>query len=319
MKTLTNELSNSLWSFATIGVLLESGLAAALCEPRSVEELSASCPLPRSRIEGCLGVAAAYGIVTVDPASKRYRLAEGVTPFSQAPMYASLQGNVRSQLMQALAFLDGARSSDFGWAHTDRALLQAQGDASSVFPPIFKGLVASLGDLAERLERPGARMLDVGVGVASLAIGMCRVFPQLQIVGLDVFDVPLGIAHQNVAGEKLGNRIELRKLAVDELTDERAYDVAWLPSVFIPEAVLERATAKVHASLRNGGWIFFAAGTRSGDEREQAIRGLITNLWGGPALSVGDSTALLEKVGFTSVHAMPGPPSAPALIVGQRA
>jgi hypothetical protein len=318
MKALSNELSTAMWTFATVGVLLESGLAAELCEPKTLEELSSSSALPRSRIECCLDVAAAYGIVKVDPASKRYQLAEGVKSFSQPPAYGSLQGSIRSQLMQALVFLDSARSSDFGWKHTDRALLQAQGDASSVFPPMFKNMLPQLGDLAERLERQGARMLDVGVGVASLAIGMCQVFPQISVVGLDIFDVPLGIARENVARANLESRIELRKLAVDELTDEGAYDVAWLPSFFIPSAVLERATARVFASLRSGGWMLFPAGSSSPAERDRAITALVTNLWGGPSLAVADATALLEKVGFTSVRAMPGPPSAPALMVARR-
>jgi hypothetical protein len=52
------------------------------------------------------------------------------------------------------------------------------GDASAMFAPALKmNLAAGLGDLAERLDRPGGRFLDVGVGVASLSIAMCRLWP----------------------------------------------------------------------------------------------------------------------------------------------
>src|SRR5262249_39606649 len=157
-----------------------------------------------------------------------------------------------STLMQVLAFLDASGDAPAsGWRHTSRALLQAQGDGSAFFPLAFKTtLVPALDDLAARLDRPGARFLDVGVGVASFSIAMCRLWPHLQCVGLDRFDVPLGLARENVERAGLGDRIELRRAGVEDLGDEESFELAWLPSVFIAEALLPAAVARVRAALR---------------------------------------------------------------------
>lgn len=320
MRALAHELGTSAWTLSAIGVLLESGLVDHLREPQTTDSLATLCPaLARGHIERCLNVAATAGVITV--ADGRYRLAEGALPFIAQPARAALAGEIRSTLMQALAFLDSAsdKAASPGWRHTQAALLQAQGDASGGFPPMFKALiVSSLGDLAARLDRPGARFLDVGVGVGALAISMCRVWPELHAVGLDVFDVPLGIARENVARAGLEGRIELRQVPAQDLRDEEAFDFAWLPGVFIPAGVLNAALARVRASLRPGGWLLLPIMGAAGENRHRAVGALMNELWGGPVLSTTDGEALMKDAGLSSVRSMPGPPWAPTLIVAQR-
>ena len=320
MRALTHDLTVSLWTMSAIGVLFESELAENLREPRSVDDLAEKCTgLSRIHIARCLGVATAAGVVAIE--GGRYRLADGVMPFSQEPFRATLRGDLRTQLMQALAFLDAStgQAPVTGWRHTDRALLQAQGDASAVFPPMFKAnMVAGLGDLAARLDRPGARFLDVGVGVGSLAIGMCRAWPELHAVGVDVFDVPLGMARENVARASLEERIELRKVAVEDLRDEASFDFAWLPAFFLGEAAVNGAAERVRASLRPGGWVLLPLIGAVGDERQKAVWAMVCDLWGGPSLSIPDAEALLQDAGFSAISTMAGPAWAPALVVGQK-
>ena len=320
MRALTHDLTVSMWTLSAIGVLFESGLAENLREPRPLDELAAQCPgLSKAHLERCLRVAAAAGVVAFE--GDRYRLADGAAPFSQEPLRATMRGDIRAQLMQALAFLDSStgQAPVTGWRHTDRALLQAQGDASAAFPPMFKAnMVAGLGDLAARLDRSGARFLDVGVGVGSLAIAMCRTWPELRAVGVDVFDVPLGIAQQNIAHAKLEGRIELRKAAIEDLRDEASFDVAWLPAFFLGAAAVKGAAARVRAALRPGGWVLLPVIGAAGDERQKAVGAMVCDLWGGPALSLADAEALLKEAGFSSIRAMAGPSWAPAMVIGQR-
>jgi ubiquinone/menaquinone biosynthesis C-methylase UbiE len=177
-------------------------------------------------------------------------------------------------------------------------------------------IVPQLADLGARLERAGARFLDVGVGVASLALAMCREYPALQIVGLDAYEPALALARDNVARAGLGARIELRHCPVQELRDERAFELAWLPSFFIPPAELDAGLARVKAALRPGGWLVFAAtGTHTGST--EATRALITELWGGAALGNEPARALLERAGFRDVRVLPGPPWAPTTLAAQ--
>jgi hypothetical protein len=320
VRALTFELAHSPWTLAAIGVLFESGLVDQLREPRTLDELAAATPsLSRSRIERCLDVAAIVGLVGAE--GGRHQLAEGARPFLQQPMRGALVGDIRTHLMQPLALLDSASgpAAASGWRHTSPVLLQAQGDTSAGFAPMFKmNLVGTMGDLAARLEKPGARFLDVGVGVASLAISMCRAFPQLGVVGLDPYDVALDIGRENVKSAGLADRIELRRLVVEDLRDTEAFDLAWLPTFFIPAASLRAGIARVHASLRPGGWIIFPIGSSAGDARQRATLALLTESWGGPVLSVAEGEAALKEAGFSGVRPLPGPPFAPATLVAQR-
>ncbi len=321
LRELSYELTSSVWTLAAIGALFEGGLVPLLREPRTLDDLAAACRgLSRSRLERTLAVGAAAGAIVV--AGGRYRLADGVMPFAQPLMHASMQGEVRTQLMQALAFLDasGGSSPGSGWEHTSAALLQSQGDASGGFPPMFKmGIVPNLGDLGARLERDGARFLDVGVGVGSLAIAMCRVWPALRVVGLDTRDAPLDLARANIARAGLGSRIELRKLGVEQLGDQGAYAFAWLPAFFVDAAAVPAAVSRVHASIEPGGWIAIPLLGSGSSDKTRATTALVNDTWGGPQLSPADAEALCREAGFTDVRTISMSPTAPGLVVGKRA
>jgi hypothetical protein len=321
MRAMSHELSVSIWTYATMGVLFESGLADHLREPNAVSDLAARCPnLSTARIERCLALASAAGVVVAE--ESRYRLADGAMAFVQPPMRTSLQGDIRGTLLQALAFLDSATSPtlETGWRPTNRVILQAQGDASAGLAPMLKmNMIPQMGDLASRLERADAQFLDVGVGVGSLAIAMCRAFPQVRVVGVDSYDLPLSLARENVARAGLEGRIDLVQSAIENLPNEKAFDLAWLPTFFIADAVLPAATARVHAALRPGGWILYPTGSNpSANAQQSAVFGLVHHLWGGPVLSVERAESLLKEAGFTSVRALQGPAWAPAMLIGQR-
>jgi len=86
----------------------------------------------------------------------------------------------------------------------------------------------------ERLQAPTASFLDVGSGVGALAIEMCSIWPHLHVVGLEPQAVPLAEGRRNVAAAGLGDRIALRAQRVEEMTEHEAFDLAWLPQVFLP-------------------------------------------------------------------------------------
>jgi precorrin-6B methylase 2 len=277
--------------------------------------------LTRGKIERCIGVLAASGVVArLD--GGRYKLADGVLPLLTEPARAALEGEMRSAIMQALAFLDSARKGGMqtGWRHDDHVLLDAQGAGSGGFPPMLRDLVVpAMGDLAARLGRPGARFLDIGVGVARLAIAMCRAFPEIRVVGVDPYDAALAVARENIAREGLAERIELRQSSVEDVEDESVFELAWLPLVFIPSAIVPRAVDRVRAALRPGGWVIAPALGASGDELQRAVWALQNELWGGPVLKPADVEEILRAARLSSVQTLIGPPWAPAVVLGQRA
>jgi predicted O-methyltransferase YrrM len=147
---------------------------------------------------------------------------------------------------------------------------------------------------------------------------MCRAFPSLAAVGLDVLDAPLALARENVARAGLASRIELRACPVQDLDERGSFDLAWLPVVFLDAPVARAAAMRIFDALRPGGWIVLGV---LGDEpaaRDRAVRALMRELWGGSALPPQEAEALLGAAGFTSARTLTGPPWVPALVVARR-
>jgi predicted O-methyltransferase YrrM len=205
---------------------------------------------------------------------------------------------------------------------SDPQLLQEVGDfARAHAQGISRNLVPALDGLAERFGAPGAAFLDVGVGVAGLAIGLAQDWPGLRIVGIDVSQPALALARQNVALAELGDRIDLREQAVEHLTDEQAFDLAWMPIPFIPERIIPAATERILRALRPGGWVVFNfANFGAMEPAMAAMWRLRTTTWGGPLWTTSDVEKLLRETGFADVRTLPSPPGSPvALVAGRRA
>jgi predicted nucleic acid-binding protein len=79
---------------------------------------------------------------------------------------------------------------------------------------------------------------DVGVGTAGLAIAMANLWSSLKVVGIDPWATSVTLAQENVQNAGLAERIQLREQAVEAFWDTNQFDLAWLPSAFIPERVI---------------------------------------------------------------------------------
>jgi 2-polyprenyl-3-methyl-5-hydroxy-6-metoxy-1,4-benzoquinol methylase len=204
---------------------------------------------------------------------------------------------------------------------TEKEVLQTTGEASAAFPAAMKKMVVPrLAGLAERLDAPGATFLDVGVGVAELSMEMARLWPGLRIVGLDPWEPSLTLARENVKRAGLTDRIELRPQRAEEMTDVEAFDLAWLPTLFIQEQVMTTIVERLRSSLRPGGWLLFAMFNQSLDPVTTALARLRTALWGGRPWTPAEAEALLNQAQFVEVSTLPSPPHALiAMVVGRRA
>ena len=152
---------------------------------------------------------------------------------------------VRSSFKQALASLD-ATNGDSGWAHTDIAVLDGQGRASTNLVPYMAQVVGAA---------PTGAVLDVGTGVGLLAIALARRWPDANIVGIDVWEPALERARHHVAEAGLGDRIEIRNQDVTTLAESDRYDCGWLPAPFLPSEVLATAIPRVIEAVKPGGLV----------------------------------------------------------------
>lgn len=219
-------------------------------------------------------------------------------------------------LLQTSTLISGGGSA---WsAHTDEAL-RAQGETSAQGARAFARFVLpQLGDLAARLEQPGARMLDVGTGVAALAVAYAETFPRLHVLGLDVLDRALELAQQTIAASDAADRVHVRRQDVAEFTDDDGFDLAWFPAPFIPDQAWRAGLPKVAAALRPGGWLIVGHGKFSGAPLDDAINRFKTVAFGGTPLNDAEAQQALGRQGLSDVRTLPTPPGAPALTVGRR-
>ncbi len=126
-------------------------------------------------------------------------------------------------------------------------------------------------------------------------------------------------ARRNVTAAKLGDRIELRPQRIEDLADREAFDLVWLPQVFLPREVLERGLRRAGAALRPGRWILLIVFSTPGMDLDAALFRLANAAYGGDPLYPEQVTELLAAADFARTQVFPGPPgSTPKLIVGQQ-
>jgi len=319
-RQVINDLISSVGAFSALTCALETGLLEALSESRSLADLSHQSGIPTSLVEGMLDVLVASGLLQRD--DNAYRAAPDLLPLLQAPFRDPLLADVRSAYLQSREMIDAAkrRTLAVGWYHTDPELLAAQGTPGGLlFYMLAQMLFPRLDGLVEALQRPTATFLDVGTGVATIAIEMCRLFPPLHVVGLEPQDAPMAEARRNVTAANLGDRIELRAQRIEDLADREVFDLVWLPQVFLPREVLERGLRRAWAALRPGGWILLIAYSTPGMGLDAALGRLLNVLWGGDPLYPEQVAELLAAADFANTQVFPIMPGmTPKLIVGQR-
>ncbi len=227
-------------------------------------------------------------------------------------------GTVTSFLKQALELIENPSRAG-GWVYTDPVVLQSQGRSSVRVADLFAAVAPSLTGLGEALAEPGARILDVGSGVAALTIACCRTFPAASVVGLEPWEPAMALARTNVAVAGLEDRITLRTQWVEHLVDEAAFDLAWLPSLFIAPASLDAAVTRVARSLRPGGWLILGRYAAPTDPLADALAELRTVRGGGTLLTDEQAIERLELAGLVDVHAVDSDGPLPVrFVVGRR-
>jgi predicted O-methyltransferase YrrM len=224
------------------------------------------------------------------------------------PQRAMLLAMTRMFAHQMLDVLDEPARQP-GWTFTDPDILDGWGRGSAMIPMMIAAADPALKDITS--------FLDVGTGVGLLACAAATVWPNASVVGIDVWEPSLERARANVAGAGLSDRIELREQRVEDLTDEQAFDCAWVPTFFLHEESFVDALPAIVRSVRPGGWIVLGRMRSSPDPLGRALLTFRTIRSGGEDLDTKRLRELLEQGGCTPIDAG-APPMSPVELVVAR-
>ncbi len=226
-----------------------------------------------------------------------------------------LAAQAAAPLLQTSTLLRGGEL----WIDQPDEALIAQGRASAQGAAAFERLgLPFMAGLAEALATPGARMLDVGTGVAALAASYAELFPELTVVGIDVLPRVLALARDLLRSSPVADRVVLREQDVSELCDEETFALAWLPAPFVPEEKLLAGLPRLARSLVPGGWLILGHGKLADDPLDSALTRFKTVSYGGTALSDEQAQELVAASGLVDVATVPTPVGAPAITIGRR-
>lgn len=300
--SLIRELTVGAWALAALACADETGMLDALAERRLLTDLAERTALPVAVAGAVIDILVSLGLVRQE---REMFVAEPLlAPALTDPARGVLRAELRSNLLQSLSMVADARGGSLrqGWLHADPLVLHAQGGRSAFLTDMWtERLFPSLDGLLERLEESQASFLDVGVGVATLPIGLCRRFPRLRAVGLDPLVEALDEGRANVEANALADRVDLRQGRVEDLEDRDAYDLVHVPAMFVPPASLDAGLARVHAALRPGGWVLVQTISPRGGPLASAVLCLLCTLWGGESIDAGRIGQILTVAGFESV------------------
>jgi SAM-dependent methyltransferase len=230
------------------------------------------------------------------------------------------RGGVAAQAAAPLLQTSALLTRGEVWTDQPDEALIAQGRASAQGAAAFERLgLPFMAGLADALATPGARMLDVGTGVAALAASYAELFPELTVVGIDVLPRVLALAEDLLHTSPVADRVLLREQDVSELTDEAVFALAWLPAPFVPEPALRAGVPRIARALQPGGWLIVGHGKLAGDPLDVALTRFKTVGYGGTPLSDAQAQSLLQEAGLVDVATVPSPEGAPAITVGRRA
>ncbi len=300
-QTTLQSLQESAWILNTLTVIAEANVLAKLQTGASIDELTDSASIPVSILTQALELLTAAGILSHE--ESRYTLAPGMSALTQKMGLTTLTLQLQSTFGLNREFVTEAHNKKLsvGWHHTDTNLIEAFGTLSRF---IANDYIPQDKDLQKLLEQPGAKFLDIGAGCAQISIRLCELYPQVKIVALEPADKPFELAQKHVQASPYADRIELRKIFIQQLTDKNTYDVIWIPQVFLSNDVLHEALPIIWQALKPHGKIFAGALPLEKNDVSYKLRKLLNALFGA-ARTTEQVASLFEQAHFKDVKIFP--------------
>ncbi len=169
-----------------------------------------------------------------DAAQRRFRLPAGhVEPltdpdslYAATPMAQIFAGCVKPlpQLLDAFRTGGGVPYEDYG-------VDLAEGQAGST-RPLFRNLLAqewltAMPDIHARLQAPGARVADIGMGLGHSSIAIAQAYPNVQVDGFDLDELSVRAAQANAEAAGVADRVTFQVRDAGDPALAGRYDLAF--------------------------------------------------------------------------------------------
>ena len=238
-------------------------------------------------------------------------LFDNISPEQEAVALAS----IHVAFQQAVDLLeDPARAP--GWLHQDPAILQTIGRMSGRIVHQIDVFAARRPEFKAAVERGGA-FLDIGTGVGWLAIEAARVWSNLRVVGIDIWEPSLALARANIAASNMQDRVTLRTQSVTDLDDTNAFTMVWYPAPFLPLKIAPRALENAKRALVPGGWLVFGIFAPQPDPLGESLTALKIVRCGGHPWTTAEVEERLRGLGFEQIETF-APGSISVLVLARK-
>lgn len=184
------------------------------------------------------------------------------------------------------------------WQIGDAGAMQAMGRSSkSVFTRI-QSIAETDPKMRETFQ---GTFLDVGTGVAGIALEAARCCPDIRVDGIDIWEPALELARKNIVESPYAGRVTVRNLDISALAESNRYSLVWLPTMFLKRPIVEAALDQIVRASVSNAYLVSGVYTRPEDPFLALMANLRTLRSGGEISDPADLKAMMEARGYVDI------------------
>jgi SAM-dependent methyltransferase len=193
------------------------------------------------------------------------------------------------------------RNPDRGsnWEVGDPAAMQAMGRSSRSAFIRIKSIAETHPKMREALR---GTFLDVGTGVAGIALEAARTCPDIKVDGIDIWEPALELARKNIAESPYADRVRVRNLDVAALDECESYSLVWLPTMFLKRPIIDAALDRIVRASVSDAYLVAGVYTRPADPFLALMANLRTLRSGGEISDPAEIGSMMEARGYVDVE-----------------
>ena len=180
---------------------------------------------------------AVSGVLVLDegdgePSSRRYTLPPGAAEALLDDRSLAFVGGMPRLFAAAgvnmPGFVEAYRTGGgVSWEQLGADAREAQASLNRPWFEALPGAIAPISSLTSVLERPGARIADIGMGAGWSSIALAHAYPGLTVAGFDIDEPSIELARANADDSGVADRVTFHNADGDGLENYGPFDAAF--------------------------------------------------------------------------------------------